>query len=210
MAFFSRNGRGQAPSQIPIPSVEPFKSLGMQALFHSLKPEKKYSVLDLGSGAGSTIEYLTQFSSRIRVADLFHSLTEHGLCRPDSQPVDGAAIAGTLSIPDTERFDIVLCWDLPNFFCREEFAALVKYLDGYCVPGTFFFAICSTLKEVPAIPLSYKVEGSELLLYSTGSTETRACPRFTPRELTQLLPHYGAHSSYILRNGMQEYLFVHR
>jgi hypothetical protein len=97
-----------------------------------------------------------------------------------------------------------------NYFKLEELRALIRYIDAFCSKGTFFFAISSTLKEMPAIPTRFKILDAETLLYCAGSSEMRPCPRYAPRDLSLLMSSFSVHNSYILQNGMQEYIFVHK
>jgi hypothetical protein len=69
--------------------------------------------------------------------------------------------------------------------------------------------MCAIGKEIPAVPTRFKIIDDETLLYTTESADVRPCPRYAPRDLTLLMSGYRIQNSYILRNGMQEYVFVH-
>ena len=210
MSWFQRNSSIQPATLATEPRADTFKSLGLMALFQCLKDEIKYSILDLGPAMGSNISFLSGFSSRIRVEDLYNTLKSAGFFEPREEPLDEAALSRILSIPAEERFDIVLSWDLVNYLKPEEFQALVKHLDSFCSRGTFFFAISSTLKDMPAVPTSFKILDAETLQYCFQSSEMRPCPRYAPRDVTRMMSNYEAHNSYLLRNGMQEYVFVRK
>ena len=64
-------------------------------------------------------------------------------------------------------------------------------------------------KEMPATPTKFKLVDAETLTYTPGSAELRPSPRYAPRDLTLLMSGFRIKCSYILRNGMQEYVFVH-
>jgi hypothetical protein len=209
LALFGRKAQDLSGG-VPASGVraETFTSLGLKALLESLKGDRKYSILDLGPAIGSNIEFLTPFSSRIRVADLYLTLEAGGFFAPGNGPISETSISGILPIPSEERFDILLSWDLVNYFSPEELKVLIRYLDRFCARGSIFFAMGSTAKVMPALPTTFKILGAETLLYSAGSQEMRACPRYTPRDLVLLMAGFRVNSSYILRNGMQEYVFV--
>ncbi len=210
MAWFQRNGRSQALTHEAEPRVDIFKSLGLMALLQSLKAERKYRILELGPAIGCNITFLSEFSSRIRVEDLYTTLTEAKFFDRGEEPLEEGTLGRILSISDQERYDILLSWDLVNYFRPEEFRALVRYLDSFCAPGAFFFAISSTLKEMPTVPTNFKILGAETLQYCTLSSVMRPCPRYVPRDLSLMMSNFQVHSSYMLRNGMQEYVFVHK
>jgi hypothetical protein len=107
-----------------------------------------------------------------------------------------------------EQFDVMLIWDLINYFNAEELKVLVRYLGADYARGGYFFAMGATAKEMPAMPTNYKILTAETLLYSTNSQDMRICPRYTPRDLALLMAGFHINSSYILRNGFQEYVFV--
>ncbi len=210
MALFTRNEKQQALQQETGPRTNVFRSLGLDALFQLLQPEEKYRFIDLGPAIGRNVEYLTQYASRIRVLDLHGTLAEEKFFDRGEEPCDETMMERALKIPDPERFDVVLGWDLFNYLKSDELRALVRYLDRHFVRGTIFFAMVSTLKEMPAQPMSFRIQDKDTLIYCADSAGARSCPRFTPRDLTLLMSSFSVHSSFILRNGMQEYVFVHR
>ena len=207
MALISRT-TSRVPSSTSEPRAEGCKSLGLKALFEVLDPNRKYSFLDLGPVLGPNIEFLSRYASKIRVENLYWTLAGQQFFERGDECVDETAFDRMLSPPSHERFEIILSWDVLNYFRPEEVRVLVRYLERLCLPGSFFFAIISTLKEMPVVPMSFRILDTETLLYTTDSAETRPCRRYAPRDLGLLMSGFQAHSSYMLRNGMQEYLFV--
>lgn len=209
MRVFSRVGHHQAPAEALKPRTDSFKSLGLKALLQALMEDRKYNTLDLGRASGSNVEFLSRFSSKIRVEDLYETLAAAKFFERGEEPFDESVFGRTLSIPAHERFDIILSWDLVNYLKHEEIRALVRYLESFCAQGTFLFTSCSMLKEIPAVPMTFKILDSETLAYTADSPEMRPCPRHTPRDIGFLMSPLRVHSSFILRNGMQEYVFIH-
>lgn len=208
MALFTRSSASVSKASQEV-RAGGCRSLGFKALIDALDPERSYSILDLGSAIGPNIEFLTQISSRIRVGDLYATLKELKFFeRVDDEPPDPAVIERALSLAGHESFDIVLSWDLVNYLTTDEFRSLIRCLEPHCAAGSFFFAIGSTLKEMPASPMTFRIQDSETLIYCTESSDTRPCPRYAPRDLGLIMGGFRRHSSYMLRNGMQEYLFV--
>ena len=207
--MFIRNQSYTSPAQHPESRAETFRSLGLKALFELLVTERKYSILDLGLASAENIEFLSHYSSKLRVENLFETLMRGKFFGLEDELVDEALVSRILAIPQGARFDVVLSWDLVNYFKPAEFKALIQYLEAFCAKGALFFAMCSIGKEIPATPTRFKIIDGETLLYTTESAEVRPCPRFAPRDLSLLMSGYRIQNSYILRNGMQEYVFVH-
>lgn len=209
MALFRRNQNLPERQQPPEPRAETFRSLGLKALFEALEADRKYSILDLGPAVGTNIEFLSRFASKLRVENLYETLVTGKFFEFDEERVDESLVGRMLCIPRGERFDVVLSWDLVNYFKPAELKALIPYLETYCGKGTLFFTMGSTGKEIPALPTRFTLIDAETLLYTAGSAEVRPCPRYAPRDLSLLMSGFKVQSSFILRNGMQEYVFVH-
>jgi hypothetical protein len=197
--------RSSAPTGL---QSETCKSLGLKALFELLDADRKYGFLDLGPAIGPNIDFISRFSSRIRVENLYRTLSEHQFFERQEEPMHESPLDRLLSPPDSRSFDVILSWDIVNYFRPDEARALVRYIERFCSAGSLFFAIISTRKEMPVVPMSYRILDTETLLYTAHSSDTRPCPRYAPRDLGLLMSGFHAHSSYMLRNGMQEYLFV--
>jgi hypothetical protein len=113
-----------------------------------------------------------------------------------------------LAFPDETRFDAVLIWDLINYLERREVAALARQLAPFCRPGALLFAQISILKQIPAEPLRFRILDREHLAYETRTAAVRACPRYAPAELNELLRGFRLDRSFLMRHGTQEYLFT--
>lgn len=113
-----------------------------------------------------------------------------------------------LAFPDDTRFDAVLIWDLINYLERREVAALARQLARFCHPGALLFGLVSILKQIPAEPMRYRILDPEHLAYESRTAATRPCPRYAPAELTELLRGFRLDRSFLMRHGIQEYLFV--
>lgn len=196
----------------PAPAVgtrlETHKSLGLNALLQVLEAEHQYSLLDLGPALGPNVAFLSQFCSRIRIEDLYPTLLSSGFFDRGEEPVDAATFERLLHLPSDVRFDIILTWGLFDYLESSDIRALVGYLSGFCHPGTFLFALSSNLKEIPSSPTSFMIQDRDNLIYTGDTTRLRPSPRYAPRDLINLMSGFRAHNSFLLRNGMQEYLFV--
>jgi hypothetical protein len=113
-----------------------------------------------------------------------------------------------LRFPDDTRFDAVLIWDLVNYLERREVAALARRLARFCRPGALLFALISILKQIPADPVRFRILDQEHLAYECRTAAVRPCPRYSPAELNELLRGFRLDRSFLMRHGVQEYLFA--
>jgi SAM-dependent methyltransferase len=126
----------------------------------------------------------------------------------DHEPGLAAHFAELLTFPEDTRFDAVLMWDLVNYLERREVAALARQLARFCRPGALLFALISILKQIPAEPMRFRILDHEHLAYEIRGAGTRPCPRYAPAELNELLRGFRLDRSFLMRHGIQEYLFT--
>jgi hypothetical protein len=117
-------------------------------------------------------------------------------------------VQNLLPYPQETRFDIVLSWDLFNYLERDIVRQLAVYLARFCHQGTVLYALISTARTIPDKPVLYKIVDASNLVYESRSQALRPCPRYHDQDLRHLLPGFRVYNSFLLRNGMKEYLFV--
>jgi hypothetical protein len=204
----SREGkkeRGQPAESSP----EVHRSLGLAALFHEIRRDRKLQVLDLGSAVGSNVEFLSRYDCTLYIEDLYAALAARGPAAGEGEEAGPQFFADFLPLPETVRLDVVLAWDTFNYLSRRELSHLVDRLRGYCQPGTLIFAlVASHLKQIPAQPIRFRILDEERLAYDLRTTALRPSPRYTAAELTEILSGFRVDRQYVLRHGIQEFLFV--
>lgn len=209
MGLFTRlEPISQPPPQTEI-RVDTHRSLALSALLEAIQEDRNYQVLDLGPAFGINVRFFSRFASKMRIEDLYATLNSAGFFRRNrEEPVDASTFERILALPVEMRADIILAWDLLNYLTGDEIRGLMQYLSRFCSPGTLAFAICSTQKEIPARPTQFKIMDGETLEYLPGSAVMIPCPRYAPRDVTLLFSGFRVRNSYLLRNGLQEYLFI--
>jgi hypothetical protein len=200
MSWFS----GSRPPE-PKESLE-HRSLALPQLLRRLHPETHPSLLDLGMAVGPNLEFLAAYSCRVRIVDLYRSLlAEPAESRePDAFP---ALLARLLPLEAAERYDVVLAWDLLNYLRPDQTTALMNALAPACTPRTVLFALISTQRLIPNAPLRYRILDEQHMAWEGAALATRPSPRFTQQQMRRMTPGFSVKSSYILRNGIQEFLF---
>ena len=184
--------------------VEPeiHRSLALPALFDAMSRRPKLNVLDLGSAVGSNVEYLSPFGCKLTIEDLHASRSaETGELGPDF-------FSKLLAVPEGTLFDIVFAWDLYNYLSRKEMGYLAAELRRLCRPGALAFALVWIHKTIPAQPIRFRIQSPDQLLYERRTAVERPGPRFAPAELNQAMAGFQVDRSFLLRHGIQEYLFI--
>jgi hypothetical protein len=183
-------------------------SLALNTLFRQLRKDRRYHILELGPAIGQNVDFLAQFSCRIRVEDLYHTLVSFDYLSSGDNPDYEAVFQYLLPYDRTTRFDIVLAWDVLNYLERHEFEYLMKHLSRFCHNGSVLFALIATVKHMPDRPGLFTILDENNLRYENRCTVFRPCPRYHDADLKKLMPTFRIYNSYLLRNGMKEYLFV--
>jgi hypothetical protein len=193
----------------------PQHSLGLPALLDSLPTEGRPAILDLGPAVGVNIDFWSDLGCRVHVADLHDSL--HPSAPSWSEPEGDTALLPAGLLPAAPAFDLVLAWDLLNYLTPPQMRAVARGLAACTRHGTMLFALIGTLRQMPPRPLRYRIVGRDRLLYEDGpagaprvAEATRPCPRYRQPDLERGLPLFSVATSYLLRTGVQEYLFARR
>lgn len=203
MSWFSRT---REPTDVEGGSPLRHRSLALQPLLAGLDPETRHSALDLGAPVGHNLELLSARGCRIRITDLYRSLSVETLESREPEAC-GPLFARLLPFDPSERFDVVFLWDLLDYLRPHEIAALMARVTSACAPRAVALALVSTLRQIPGTPRRYRIEDEGTLSWNAPVGSPRPCPRHTQPELIRLMPGFAVKNSYILRNGVQEYLF---
>jgi hypothetical protein len=199
--------RGNRSAPAPVEHGPPaHHSLALEILLRHLEERGRHRLLDLGPATSGNIGFFAGFSCKLYIADLHETLFSD----PAARATDPAAFERSLmaDLPSTGGLpvDAILAWDLLNYLQPEEVAALARCLRPLAARGTLLFTLISTHKEIPDRPVRFEILGRDSLRYETGGRLRRPSPRYKEPDLARLLSDYTVESSFLLRNGMQEYL----
>ncbi len=196
------------PAGPAVPQLAVYKSLGLNALLQQLEGMSGYSILDLGAACGTNVEFWSQFGCKIFVEDLYHSALPYlGRAAEEEEPPQ-LPLPEILEFSPETRFDVILAWDLFNYLEAPHIEAVVHYLAQFCHPGTYAVAIMSVQQQRPAEPNRYKIVDTEHVAYEPRSAVMRTSPRYQPRDINRLMAGFRVSSSFLLRHGVQEYVFI--
>jgi hypothetical protein len=185
-----------------------YKSLGLNTLLRSIQDDRKYFILDLGQPLGINVEFWSRYRCRLYIEDFYRGYKAKAA--PGSEVSREAIFADLLRFSEETSFDIILAWDLFNYLAPEEIEMLVLRLSRWCRAGTLLFSLISSLPLIPAEPTDFRILDSERMIYDTRTHETRPCPRYHPRDIAKFVARFEVSVSFLLRHGIQEYVFAYR
>jgi hypothetical protein len=201
---------GEGNASTPAPVVSHHRSLAFEQLLGHLRSLRRAPrLLDLGAAVGENVAFLASLPARLTIADL-PSL----LGATDSAQRGSTAFCATIekALPPVEAgsIDAVLAWDLVNYLLPPEIERLGRSLAAACQPRALVFALISTLHEIPDQSQPVHILSAESLSYETNSRLRRKGPEYKEPDLCRWLSGFEVDTSFLLRNGMKEYLFVPR
>jgi 2-polyprenyl-3-methyl-5-hydroxy-6-metoxy-1,4-benzoquinol methylase len=190
-----------SPSQ---PAV--YKSLGLSTLLRFLRDDRKPTILDLGPALGANVEFWSRHQCRLHIEDFYRDFIARA--SNENEESKASIFADLLAFNEELSFDIVLTWDLFNYLDLAQLEGLVRHVSRFCKPGAALFALISSQPDIPDQPTVFRILDTERMVYETRTQITRPCPRHQPREVAKAMGLFQVSSSFLLRNGIQEYVFV--
>lgn len=183
------------------------KSLGLNALLGPVRGDRCYSILDLGPALAANVRFWSQFSCRLHIYNFYRSYEERKATVVPEDESGEAAFSGLLPFSDETVFDIILAWDIFNYFDLRELEALVRRLSRWCRQGTRLFALTSSQPNISVLPTIFRILNREQMIYEIPTQDKRPCPRHQPRDIAKLMARFTVSSSFLLHHGIQEYVF---
>jgi hypothetical protein len=184
-----------------------FKSLGLDALLDTLEEDQTYSILDLGPALKENVRFWSQFSCQLHIQDFYRSYQGWKVAAKSEEEREEKAFSGLLPFSDDTVFDIILVWDIFNYFELRELAVLIKRLSRWCRRGTRLFAMISIMPNISASPWMFRIIDREQMILEIPTPEMRPNPRHQPRDILKLMERFNVSCSFLLRQGIQEYVF---
>lgn len=169
--------------------------------------DRKVEILDLGSACGETLAYYSDLPCKIYFADFFADLNSRP---PDPEDgLEGFLEACRRCLPFTgeTRFDLVHTWDLFNYLELEEIGGLARYLRRFLVDSAPLVSLIWIRSRIPAQPQRFAIIDDHTVEYRPSSPATKAAPRYKEPDLVRAMARYRARKSFLLRHGVQEYVF---
>jgi SAM-dependent methyltransferase len=131
------------------------RSSGLGGLARTWDTEETLCVLDLGSTSPANIRYFTERGHKIYSEDLLTASTEPELVTKDEQGntvLDSRQFLADNLVYPASHFDVVLCWNLPDYLDESLVRPVVGRLWSVLKPGGMLLAFFHTKDAVPDSP----------------------------------------------------------
>ncbi|MDR2878069.1 MAG: hypothetical protein LBV36_08550 [Chromatiales bacterium] len=163
--------------------------------------------LELGPGIAANVSFLTGFCSRLSVEDLHRTLCTLGEPYSGQRRLYCPLFQALLPHSAQAPFDLVLLWNLLDYLDHEDIRRLSEHLATLATRGTLLYAMVSTRTRICASPPDYKILDSANLMRIANTPQECDGPRHSQVRLLEQMRGFRVKRSFLLRNGMQEYLF---
>ena len=112
--------------------------------------------------------------------------------------------------PD-QPFDGSLCWDLPNYMSEADFQRLGTWLGQNMRSGGAVMLCLATKIPYPKLPGRYEIVSKDRLQFQASKLETEGRQyRMSTADLGRQWEDFQVERSFLLRNGLQEYVLRRR
>jgi hypothetical protein len=194
---FTPNAIAQGPQETNSPLFA--------TLLEWMDRQARLVVLDLGPARAANLEMLSRFPCKLFIEDA-HELVA---AFKNDVAADRAALNAWLdqwAAGGAGTIDVVLAWDVFNYLDTPLCQAFMDRLMPLLKPGAHLYLTVYSQKDMPALPMQFKLLAADRMEYRPLTGDTRPAPRFNQTELTRQLRNFAVVRSVLLRNGMQEYL----
>jgi len=143
------------------------RSSGLAELTRHWSSEEGLCVLDLGATSAANIRYFTERSHKIYSEDLLIASTDPALVTKDEQGglvLDSRHFLEDNLVYPAAQFDVVLCWNLPDYMDESLVKPVVGRLWSVLKPGGMLLAFFHTRDAGPDAPCyRYHITGPDVL-----------------------------------------------
>src|SRR5712671_7849209 len=202
------------------------RSSSLAQLIKSLDSEETLCILDLGSTSPANIRYCTERGHKIYSDDLLISSTDPSLAIKDEAgkpTLDSKRFLEENLVYPGAQFDIVLCWNLPDYLDESLVKPVIGRLWSLLKPGGSLLAFFHTQEAGPDAPCyRYHIVGLDTLemqLIDHRGEAKKGAPRaasnnfrlqrvFNNRNIENLFRDFGSIKFFLARDNVREVLVV--
>lgn len=186
-------------------------SSGLAEFTKIISGKESLSILDLGPTSPQNIALLTGLGHRVYNEDVLLASLDPAYV---TEGEDGAKqikvaefLAQNLSHPG-QKFDAVLCWDIPDYLHESLVKVLVERLADIMKPGGVLLAYFHTKDAGPDAPYHrYHIAGKDLLGLQRGP-QFRLQRVFNNRHIENLFKGFSNIKFFLARDNVREVLVV--
>jgi SAM-dependent methyltransferase len=221
MKFFRSSSNQTAVPVVPRKLTR--RSSGMAEISRLLNSQDALCVLDIGSTSANNIKYFTGKGHKNYSEDLLRSSLDPALRVSDGAGalvVDGKKFLDENLVYANAQFDVVLCWNLPDYMEESLVKPTIDRLWSVMKPGGFLLAFFHTRDAGPdSTCYRYQVTDSDMLemqevkfaLPGRPASEKQS-PRlqrvFNNRHIETLFRDFSSIKFFLARDAIREVLVV--
>lgn len=196
------------------PGSPPISPVAFHApLFHDLvtglDETQRHIVLDLGTASTGMLALLGRCRCRVEILDLafFGGIDQLKAMETRSELANAANALVPNPLPG-EPFDLVFCWDLPNYLTLEALSALMTAIGRRARPGALAHVLIVYAEhEMAKEPGRYVPNADAELIDRNARRASIEAPQYSPADLGSNMGPFVLDRARLLGNGMQEFLF---
>jgi hypothetical protein len=187
-----------------------FRTPGLEFVAGHIAGSRNSDILDLGPPSRANVEYLSQFSCVLYIADIPRALAdEPEMAEPEEERDVEGIVERLVEYEDALRLDAIFVWDLFDYLDLEISRALMRRVGHNCRTGTLLYLMTSNEETIPDAPGRFTIVDEQHLRFERLGAGTRSGMRHSPRGLERILPGFRLQHSFLLEYQMQDYLFSH-
>jgi SAM-dependent methyltransferase len=221
MKFF-RNSSNQTTGPV-VPQKLTRRSSGMGEISRLLNSQEALCVLDMGATSASNIRFFTGKGHKNYSEDLLRSSLDPGLRIQDSAGnsiVDSKKFLDDNLVFENSKFDVVLCWNLPDYMEESLVKPTIDRLWSVMKPGGLLLAFFHTRDAGPdSICYRYHVTDTDMLEMQEVKfappgrpASEKQSPRlqrvFNNRHIENLFRDFASIKFFLARDAIREVLVV--
>lgn len=172
-----------------------------------LRKQGRSSILDLGPPTKNKLAFFADCSCRIysnNFPDSFYGrLNYPGSVHSFSNTEFEEMLPGWESL----EFDLVLAWDYFDYMDKEGIKRFAHLLATRCRQDALLHFLITQTSQMSKTPALIDLGQGDQIRYVT-SGETRPATRHAVKVLEDLMPGFGIRKLCLLKNGLQEHLFI--
>src|SRR5258706_9047248 len=187
------------------------RSSGLQEFVRALGKEEGLRILDLGPTSPTNIARLTEQGHKVYNEDVLLASMDPAF---QGQSEDGKAMVSTEKFlaenlrHERNKFDGVLCWDVPDYLNESLVKPMVERLHIITKPGGVLLAFFHTRDAGPEAPYyRYHMVASDALELQKGP-RFRLQRVFNNRHIENLFKDFGSLKFFLAKDNVREVLIV--
>ena len=221
MKFFRSSSNQAAGSAVPQKLTR--RSSGMGEICRLLNSQEGLCVLDMGATSANNIRFLTGKGHKAYSEDLLRSSLDPALRIQDvagNSVLDSKKFLNENLVYPNSLFDVVLCWNLPDYMEESLVKPTIDRLWSLMKPGGYLLAFFHTREAGPdSTCYRYHVTGTDLLEMQEVKfappgrpASEKQSPRlqrvFNNRHIENLFRDFASIKFFLARDAIREVLVV--